>query len=126
LDDKLSLSTGGILTGASTLAITGLNTNQVLVTDASKTLVSSGVSNTTLGYLDGVTSSVQTQLDDKLPLTGGTITGNLALDNLSANRVLISNGSKTLTSSSVSNTTLGYLDATSSIQAQLNSKLGSS
>ena len=30
-----------------------------------------------LNYVDGVTSNVQTQLDSKLPLTGGTLTGDL-------------------------------------------------
>ena len=41
---------------------------------------------------------------------------------LTANRVLISNGSGIVSASSVTNTTLGYLDATSSIQTQLNAK----
>jgi hypothetical protein len=35
------------------------------------------VSATEIGYIDGVTSAVQTQLDAKLPLSGGTLTGNL-------------------------------------------------
>ena len=33
---------------------------------------------TELGYVDGVTSAIQTQLDAKLPLAGGTLTGNIA------------------------------------------------
>jgi hypothetical protein len=37
------------------------------------------VSATELGYLDGVTSSVQTQLTARLPLAGGTMTGALTL-----------------------------------------------
>lgn len=41
---------------------------------------------------------------------------------LTANRVLISNGSGIVSASSVTDTTLGYLDATSSIQTQLNAK----
>lgn len=32
---------------------------------------------TELGYVDGVTSAIQTQLDAKLPLAGGTMTGDL-------------------------------------------------
>lgn len=38
-----------------------------------------GVTTTTaeLNYVDGVTSNIQTQLDNKLPLSGGTITGNV-------------------------------------------------
>lgn len=38
-----------------------------------------GVSDTEIGYLDGVTSAIQTQLDAKLNLAGGTMTGNLTL-----------------------------------------------
>jgi hypothetical protein len=54
----------------------------------------SGVSDTEIGYLDGVTSSIQTQLDGKIGLVSG-----------------------------VSNTEIGYLDGvTSSIQTQLNEK----
>ena len=41
---------------------------------------------------------------------------------LTANRVLISNGSGVISTSSVTDTTLSYLDATSSIQTQLNAK----
>ena len=44
------------------------------------------------------------------------------LASVTADRVLISDGSGFLSASSVSSTTLGYLDATSSIQTQLNTK----
>ena len=35
---------------------------------------------TELNYVDGVTSAIQTQLDAKLPLAGGTMTGTLKLN----------------------------------------------
>ena len=35
---------------------------------------------TELNYVDGVTSNIQTQLDNKLPISGGTLTGNLTVD----------------------------------------------
>lgn len=38
------------------------------------------VSDTEIGYLDGVTSAIQTQLDNKLALSGGTLTGALTLN----------------------------------------------
>ncbi len=41
---------------------------------------------------------------------------------LTTNRILLSDGSGKVSASSVNNTTLGYLDATSSIQTQLNGK----
>ena len=46
--------------------------------NASGKLVSSGTTDTELGYLNGVTSAVQAQLNGKLNLTGGTLTGLLA------------------------------------------------
>lgn len=45
-----------------------LTANQVLIADSNKRLATNGVSATQLGYLDGVTSNIQTQLDEKLPL----------------------------------------------------------
>lgn len=52
--------------------------------DASKNLISSSVTPTELGYLSGVTSAIQTQLNGKLSLSGGTMTGNIAITNLTA------------------------------------------
>ena len=46
----------------------------------------------------------------------------LSLSDLTVSRVLVSDGSKNVTSSSVTSTTLAFLDATSSIQTQLNAK----
>jgi len=51
-----------------------------------------------------------------------TTVGSITSSALTANRVLYSDASKVITSSSVTDTTLGYLDATSSIQTQLNAK----
>ena len=45
--------------------MTSLTASTVLVTDSSKNIVSSSITNTELGYLDGVTSNIQTQLDNK-------------------------------------------------------------
>jgi len=48
-----------------------LSTNAVVVTDGSKNLVSSPITTTELGYLDNVTSNIQTQLNN---ITNGTST----------------------------------------------------
>ena len=76
---------------------------------------------TELNYTDGVTSNIQTQLNAKqATITGAATT--ITSSNLTANRVLISNGSgKVAVSSTVSDTELGYLDgATSNVQTQIN------
>jgi hypothetical protein len=68
-----------------------------------------GVSSTEIGYLDGVSSSIQLQLNDKAPTASPVFTGNV---------VLPSNTSI----GDVSSVEIGYLDGvTSSIQTQLNS-----
>jgi len=50
------------------------------------------------------------------------VNGNIRCNNLTKNTVLVSDSNKNIVSSSVSYTTLGFLDATSSIQTQLNNK----
>ena len=62
--------------------------NKVLVSDASGVISESSVSSTTLAFLDA-SSSIQTQLDNKLALAGGTMTGNITmgLNNISSSHV---------------------------------------
>jgi hypothetical protein len=50
------------------------------------------------------------------------VNGNIRCDNLTANTVLTADANDNIVSSSVSTTMLGYLDATSSIQGQLDNK----
>lgn len=62
---------------------TSLTASQLTATDASKNIVSLPVATypslTETTYVKGVTSAIQTQLDAKLPLAGGTLTGNITL-----------------------------------------------
>lgn len=51
--------------GASTITTSNLTTNRALVSDGSGKVAVSAVTNTELGYLDGVTSNIQTQLNGK-------------------------------------------------------------
>ncbi len=68
------------------------------------------VSNTELGYLNGVTGYIQNQFADKANLAGPTFTGNVTLPS-------------TTTIGSISSTELGYLDnLTGNIQNALNLK----
>lgn len=68
------------------------------------------VSSTELGYLDGVTSAIQTQINAKANTASPTFTGTVTLPS-------------TTSIGNVSSTELGYLDGvTSAIQTQLNAK----
>ena len=94
--------------------------NRVLVSDSNKKIVPAAeTTDTEIGYVHGVTSNIQTQLNGKqATITGAatTITGS----NLTASRALISNDSGKVAASSVTNTELGYLSGvTSNIQTQL-------
>lgn len=61
LDAKQSAITGG----ASTITSSNLTANRALISNGSGKVAVSAVTSTELGYLDGVTSNVQTQLDNK-------------------------------------------------------------
>jgi hypothetical protein len=80
------------------------------------------VDNTEFGYLDGVTSAIQTQIDSKqATITGGATS--IVSSNLTASRALASDGSGKVAVSSVTSTELGYLSGvTSAIQTQIDTK----
>lgn len=61
LDGKQATITGG----ATTIASSNLTANRALISNSSGKVAVSAVTSTELGYLDGVTSNVQTQLDGK-------------------------------------------------------------
>ena len=64
IDNKPSSFTPSTHTHAAS-QVTGLTANRALISDASGHPAVSTVTNTELGYLDGVTSSIQTQLNGK-------------------------------------------------------------
>ena len=99
------------ITGAATTIDTeNLTANRALISDANgKVAVSSTITTTELGYLNSVSSNIQTQLNNKQ----GSITGaasTIAGSNLTANRALLSDGSGKVAVSAVTNTELGHLD----------------
>ena len=61
LNTKQATITGG----ATTIATSNLTVNKALISDANGKVGTSATSNTELGYLSGVTSAVQTQLNNK-------------------------------------------------------------
>lgn len=77
--------------GASTITSTNLTVSRALISNTSGKVAVSDVTSTELGYLDGVTSNVQTQLDNKANKPSGTITaGHVAT--LDANGNLVDSG----------------------------------
>lgn len=66
LDTKQATITGG----ASTITSSDLTENRALIQNSSGKVAVQDVTSTELGYLDGVTSAIQTQLDNKSPKEG--------------------------------------------------------
>lgn len=121
LDAKNATITGS----ASTIDTESLTADRAVISNGSQKIAVSDVTSTELGYLDGVSSNVQTQLNAKqATITGAATT--IDTEDLTASRALTSNGSGKVEVSAVTSTELGYLDGVSSaIQTQLDAKQAS-
>lgn len=99
--------------------INGLTPSRALISGTLGQITESAVTSTEIQYLDGVTSNIQTQLNNKAANshthTATQVTG------LTASRAMISDSSGHPSVSNVTSTELNYLDgATSNIQNQIN------
>lgn len=83
LETKIDGKQDSITGGASTIVSSNLTTNRALVSNSSGKVAVSAVTSTELGYLDGVTSAVQTQLNNKVPasrtVNGKPLSSNVTL-----------------------------------------------
>ena len=103
-----------------------LTASRALYSDSNGDVTVSDVTSTELGYLDGVSSAIQTQLDAKQATITGSAT-TIDTESLTANRAVISNGSQKIAVSDVTSTELGYLDGvTSAVQTQIDTKAATS
>ena len=99
-----------------------LTASRALVSDSNGDVSVSAVTSTEVGYLDGVSSNIQTQLDAKQATITGSAT-TIDTESLTASRAVISNSSQKIAVSDVTDTELGYLDGvTSAIQTQMDTK----
>ncbi len=104
--------------------------NRIVTTNASGALGVTAISDTVLGYLSGVTSNIQTQIDSKL---NWAISGletihpsRLNLTAPNAGKAVITDGSGFISVSPTTSTQLGYLSTTTSnVQNQI-TNLGTS
>lgn len=100
-------------------------TTGVSVSGGTGAVVGSGVAisvQTASGSQPGLLASADwTTFNNKAPAASPTFTGTITTP-LTASRVLTTNGSSQLAASSVTTTTLAFLDASSSIQTQLDTK----
>jgi hypothetical protein len=137
LTKPISTATQSALDGKQTILISGTNIktiNSVTIlgggnlavapaTGINATAIATGiVDNTEFEYLNGVTSSIQTQIDAKQPtITGGAST--IASTDLGASRALVSNAIGKVAVATTTSTEIGYLNGvTSAIQTQIDTK----
>ena len=87
----------GAVTSAKILdgTIVDADINATAAIDWTKLGISSTVSSTEIGYVDGVTSAIQTQLDAKAALSGATFTGAVSGTSLTLSGDLTVNGTTT-------------------------------
>ena len=80
----------------------------------------SALASSILGYLAGITSDVQTQINGKQPtITGAAST--IVSSNVTGSRVLVSDSSGKVSASTLASSILAYLaNITSDVQSQIN------
>lgn len=119
IDSKQATITGA----ATTITSSDLTASRALASNASGKVAVSTVTSTELGYVSGVTSAIQTQLDAKQATITGSAT-TIDTESLTASRAVISNASQKIAVSTTTDTELGYLSGvTSAVQTQLDAKL---
>ncbi len=104
--------------------LAALTANRATATNASGVIIATSVTDTELGYVSGVTSAIQTQLNTKqATITGAATT--VVSSNLTANRAVVSGATgKIEVHPTTTLTEIGYVTGvTSAIQTQLNTKI---
>ncbi len=124
-DATTSLWKNATVTGSGTVTnVSVVSSNGLSGTVTNPTTTPSiTLSTTVTGVLKGNGTSISAAsagTDYQAPITGGA--SSITTSNLTASRTLVSDASGKVSASSVTSTTLSYLDATSSVQTQLNSK----
>lgn len=122
IQTQINAKQATITGAATTITSSNLTINRALASDASGKVVISATTSTELGFVSGVTSAIQTQLNAKqATITGGATT--ITTSNLTASRALVSDVSGKVAVSTVTSTQIGYLaGATSDLQSQIDLK----
>lgn len=97
--------------------------SRALVTDGAGAITAATTTSTEIGYVNGVTSAIQTQLNAKAPAASPTFSGTVTTP-VTASRALVTGASSELAASATTATQVGYLSNVSSdVQTQLDAKI---
>lgn len=106
--------------------LAALTASRAVVSDGSGFITQATTTATEIGYVNGVTSAIQTQMNLKAPLASPTFTGTVTTP-VTASRALVTGASSELAVATTTATEIGYVNGvTSAIQTQLNTKAPSS
>lgn len=108
----LSGKQASITGGASTIASSNLTASRALISNASGKVAVSAVTSTELGYLDGVTSAIQTQLNAKAASSHNQAASTITAGTLGGKVVANAAAVATLTNKQVRNVFANTTDAT--------------
>ena len=125
---KLNLATSIInadVNASAAIALSKLaatTASRALISDASGFVSAATTTSTEIGYVNGVTSAIQTQINTKqATITGGATT--ITSSNLTASRALASDASGKVAVSATTSAELAFVSGvTSAIQTQINTK----
>lgn len=103
--------------------LVALTTNRALVSNGSGFVSAATTTATEIGYVNGVTSAIQTQLNTKAPSASPTFTGTVTVP-LTASRAVVTGASSELAAATTTAAEIGYVNGvTSAIQTQLDAKV---
>ena len=80
--DELNAKQNTISGGASTITSSNLTASRALVSNGSGKVAVSDITSTELGYLDGITSNIQTQINNKVTNNASGLTSLLSKGNM--------------------------------------------
>lgn len=97
--------------------------SRALVSDGSGFVSAATTTATEIGYVNGVTSAIQTQMNLKAPAASPTFSGTITTP-LTASRAVVLGASSELAAATTTATEIGYVNGvTSAIQTQLDAKI---
>jgi hypothetical protein len=115
LDAKQATITGS----ATTIDTESLTASRAVISNGSSKIAVSATTSTELGYVSGVSSAIQTQIDAKAPIANPTFTGEIGIGSVNVSETELG----ILEGATLTTTELNYVDGVSSaIQTQLDAK----